>query len=191
MSSEHSKDPEFELDETYLEILRQLRRDSRMSVAALAEAVGISRSNAYARLNTLVESGVIERFTIDINPSLIGKKVSAFVFVSLDQSKWKQFGMQLSALSALAYYAVTTGEYDVMLRLRADDVPGIQHAVVDVISQWECVRDTETVFLMQEQASDFDLAPQKVQPATLDLLGVLKFESNAARGFRDGLGAED
>ena len=46
MSSEHSKDPEFELDETYLEILRQLRRDSRMSVAALAEAVGISRSNA-------------------------------------------------------------------------------------------------------------------------------------------------
>ncbi|WP_072343102.1 Lrp/AsnC family transcriptional regulator [Actinomyces urinae] len=80
MSGEHSKDPEFELDETYLEILRYLRRDSRMSVAALAEAVGISRSNAYARLNTLVESGVIERFTVDINPSLIGKKVSAFVF---------------------------------------------------------------------------------------------------------------
>ncbi|WP_072343099.1 Lrp/AsnC ligand binding domain-containing protein [Actinomyces urinae] len=99
--------------------------------------------------------------------------------------------MQLSALSELDYYAVTTGEYDVMLRLRADDVPGIQHAVVDVISQWECVRDTETVFLMQEQDSDFDLAPQKVQPATLDLLGVLKFESNAARGFRGGIGAED
>lgn len=185
MNSEQSGESRFELDDTYLEILDHLRRDSRISVAALAEAVGISRSNAYARLNALVDAGVIERFTVDINPRMIGKKVSAFVFVSLDQSKWKQFGMQLGALAELDYYAVTTGEYDVMLRLRADDVPGIQHAVVDVISQWECVRDTETVFLMQEQESDYDLSAQKTRPATLDLLGVLNFESKASRSLRD------
>ncbi|MDO5034893.1 MAG: Lrp/AsnC family transcriptional regulator [Actinomycetaceae bacterium] len=185
MSSDKSADPGFELDDIYLEILTQLRRDSRISVATLAEEVGISRSNAYARLNTLVNAGVIKRFTIDIDPRLVGKKVSALVFVSLDQSKWKQFGMQLGALAELDYYAVTTGEYDVVLRLRADDVPGIQHAVVDVISQWECVRDTETVFLMQEQSSDFDLAPQDVHPATLDLLGVLNFEAKASRSLRD------
>lgn len=184
MSARKSMDLDFELDETYLKILDHLRRDSRMSVAALAEAVGVSRSNAYSRLNTLIESGVIERFTVDINPRLVGKKVSALVFVSLDQSKWKQFGMQLSQLEQMDYYAVTTGEYDVVLRLRADDVPGIQHAVVDVISQWSCVRDTETVFLMQEQSSDYDLAPFQVESGTLDPLGVLNFNSAAQRSIR-------
>lgn len=184
MSAEKSTDLDFELDETYLKILDHLRRDSRISVAALAEAVGVSRSNAYSRLNTLIESGVIERFTIDVNPRLVGKKVSALVFVSLDQSKWKQFGMQLSQLEQMDYYAVTTGEYDVVLRLRADDVPGIQHAVVDVISQWSCVRDTETVFLMQEQNSDYDLAPLDVESGTLDPLGVLNFNSAAKRSLR-------
>ncbi|MDO5048575.1 MAG: Lrp/AsnC family transcriptional regulator [Actinomycetaceae bacterium] len=184
MGSEGSKDLDFELDETFLKILDELRKDSRISVAALAEAVGISRSNAYSRLNALIESGVIERFTVEINPRLVGKKVSALVFVSLDQSKWKQFGMQLGQLEQMDYYAVTTGGYDAVLRLRADDVPGIQHAVVDVISQWSCVRDTETVFLMQEQSSDYALAPLDVETGTLDPMGVLNFDSAATRSLR-------
>lgn len=178
MSQGRSLDLDFELDDTYYKILDELRKDSRISVAALADAVGISRSNAYSRLNTLIDSGVIERFTVDINHRLVGKKVSALVFVSLDQNKWKQFGMNLSQLEQLDYYAVSTGGYDVILRLRADDVPGIQHAVVDVISQWPCVRDTETVFLMQEQTSDYALEPLELKSATLDPLGVLNFESD-------------
>ncbi|MFC5946451.1 winged helix-turn-helix transcriptional regulator, partial [Micromonospora harpali] len=38
-----------ELDATHLKILEVLRENGRISVAALAERVGISRANAYTR----------------------------------------------------------------------------------------------------------------------------------------------
>ncbi|MDO5720553.1 MAG: Lrp/AsnC family transcriptional regulator [Actinomycetaceae bacterium] len=167
------------LDDIYLAMLNELRNDSRVSIAALANKLGISRSNAYARLNALVDAHIIQRYTVDIDPNKLGKKITALVFVSLDQSAWKEFGKHLHELRELDYYAITTGSYDAMLRVRADDVPGIQRVVIEEISQWPCVRDTETVFLMHEQHFDYDLDHVSTPGTSLEALGMMGFVATA------------
>ena len=55
------------MDSTDLAILDELRRDARTSVSEVATRVGISRANAYARVKRLVDSRVIQGFTIDVD----------------------------------------------------------------------------------------------------------------------------
>lgn len=182
MANSDSPLGEAHLDDVYIAMLDELRDDSRISIAALANKLGISRSNAYARLNALVDAHIIQRYTVDIDPNKLGKKITALVFVSLDQSAWKEFAEHLHEVRELDYYAITTGSYDAMLRVRADDVPGIQRVVIEQISQWPCVRDTETVFLMHEQRFDYDLDHVSKPGTSLEALGMMGFVATTPHG---------
>ncbi|MGO7983707.1 Lrp/AsnC family transcriptional regulator, partial [Rhizobium johnstonii] len=61
-----------ELDDLDRRILQELRKDGRASVSAVAAATHISRANAYARVNRLVETKVIRGFGARIDPVLAG-----------------------------------------------------------------------------------------------------------------------
>ena len=60
------------LDQIDRAIITELTRDGRLSVAALAERVHISRAHCYSRLNRLQEDGVITGFSATIDPVKAG-----------------------------------------------------------------------------------------------------------------------
>lgn len=63
------------MDDLDHKLLSQLRGDARRPAAALAKELGISRATVRARINRLIETGVISGFTIMVRehdrPSLI------------------------------------------------------------------------------------------------------------------------
>lgn len=59
------------LDEKDQKILKMLTEDSRLQWAEIGASLGISSVAARRRVLNLVESGVISRFTIDIDYDLI------------------------------------------------------------------------------------------------------------------------
>ncbi|MFK0687352.1 Lrp/AsnC family transcriptional regulator [Mesorhizobium sp. IMUNJ 23033] len=67
-----------ELDAADLKILRLLEKDARTSTAELARAVGLSAPVA-ERIKRLQENGVIEIYTVRINPAALGMKLSAWL----------------------------------------------------------------------------------------------------------------
>ena len=60
-------------------LLRLLQQDGRQTHAALAQAVGLSRPSVIERLRKLKKSGIIRGYTVVLNPSALGKEVTAFV----------------------------------------------------------------------------------------------------------------
>lgn len=60
-----------DLDDTDRELLRRLLEDGRQSYSALAEAVGLSAPAVSDRIDRLQELGVIERFTVDLDRSVL------------------------------------------------------------------------------------------------------------------------
>jgi len=68
-----------DLDAVDLKILRFLEKDARISTAELARAVGLSAPSVAERLRKLQESGVIEAYTVRINPAALGMKLSAWL----------------------------------------------------------------------------------------------------------------
>jgi Lrp/AsnC family leucine-responsive transcriptional regulator len=60
-------------------LLRLLQQDGRQTHAALAQAVGLSRPSVIERLRKLKKSGIIRGYTVVLNPSALGREVTAFV----------------------------------------------------------------------------------------------------------------
>ncbi|MBN3524774.1 Lrp/AsnC family transcriptional regulator [Paenibacillus apiarius] len=76
--------PASSLDEIDKTILSLLHENSRISYTDLAKEVNLSRVAVQARVNALMEEGVLEKFTIVINPEKIGIGVSAFFNVEVE-----------------------------------------------------------------------------------------------------------
>jgi len=71
-----------DLDETDLEILQLLLADARRPYSDIADAVGLSAPAVSDRVARLQETGVVNRFTLDIDRSQLRKGVP--VLVGLD-----------------------------------------------------------------------------------------------------------
>jgi DNA-binding Lrp family transcriptional regulator len=139
-----------ELDATHLKILEVLRENGRISVAALAERVGISRANAYTRFEALRADGAIKRFTAEIDPVRTGLGITALIFVTVRQQMWKQFRAELARMPEVEYCAITTGQHDAMILVRMGDVAAVHAMVTDRLANIPAVKATETVFILDE-----------------------------------------
>lgn len=148
-----------QLDDLHIRMVDLLRKNGRLSIAALAKELEISRSNAYQRYEALINSGVITGFTATLNFQAAGVGVAALVFVNLEQSKWLEFRQQLTTIAELEYFAVTTGQHDGMLLVRAPHVAAIHQLVSSNLATWPSVRSNETVFLMDEQWDRVEIEP--------------------------------
>lgn len=67
-----------QLDVIDQSILALLAANSRMSFVDIAKAVGLSRVAVASRIEALENSGVIEQYTILVNPHKMGSQISAF-----------------------------------------------------------------------------------------------------------------
>jgi DNA-binding Lrp family transcriptional regulator len=78
-------------------ILELLIEDSRMSFAEIGRRVGLSRGYTRARIQQLVDKGVIEKFTAVVNPVKMGRAVSAFVDARLRPDVIERYAQTLGA----------------------------------------------------------------------------------------------
>ena len=58
-------------------LLRELQKDSRLTMQELAQRVGMSSSACWRRVRNLEESGVIDRYAVIVNPRKVSKLSSA------------------------------------------------------------------------------------------------------------------
>ncbi|MFX3636446.1 MAG: Lrp/AsnC family transcriptional regulator [Candidatus Pristimantibacillus sp.] len=84
------------IDEIDRKIISALHTNGRISYTDLAKDIGLSRVAVQARINTLMDSGVIERFTAVINPEKIGITVSAFFNVEVEPKFLHEVADQLA-----------------------------------------------------------------------------------------------
>ncbi|MEU4823632.1 Lrp/AsnC family transcriptional regulator [Actinomadura citrea] len=154
-----------ELDSINLKMLEVLRQDGRISIAALAQRVGISRANAYMRFEALRTSGVISRFTAQVDPVRTGLGICALIFVTVRQQMWPQFRAQLSLMPEVEYCAITTGQHDAMIQIRATDVAAVHRLVSERLAGIPAVKASETVLILDEVIRRPFVLPSDYTPA--------------------------
>lgn len=101
--------PNLTLDERDKQILSLLHEDGRMSYTDLGKQVGLSRVAVQARIQQLIEAGVIERFTTVINPAKIGIHVSVFFNVEVEPKFLEAVALQLEQETAVTSLYHMTG----------------------------------------------------------------------------------
>jgi len=101
-----------ELDEIDRKILRELRRDGRISNASLADKIGLSASPCWNRVRQLEEAGVIEGYTVLLNQKMLGVPDTVMIEVTLDRhddDTFERFGQALADMPEVLEAYLLTG----------------------------------------------------------------------------------
>lgn len=78
------------------QILRLLMKNGRMSYADMARELDCSRAHARDVVRKLEEDGVIEQFTVILNPDKLGKRISAFLDVQVTPARLEDTAQELA-----------------------------------------------------------------------------------------------
>ena len=117
----------FMLDRIDRDILAALQVDGTLSIAALAERVGLSSTPCWKRLKRLEDDGVIERRVALLDRKKVGLPVTVFVSVRTAQhdEKWlSQFVAAVIGLPEVLEFHRMIGEVDYLLKVVATDMDG-------------------------------------------------------------------
>ncbi len=86
------------LDQKDLKVLYFLKNNARMSLTDLGKIVDLSPAGVTLRINKLIESGVIDRFTIKINYQILSPNSQRYEFLgNIDFTKASEVIQQLQA----------------------------------------------------------------------------------------------
>lgn len=115
------------LDRLDYAILGALQLDGDLSVAALAERVGLSSTPCWKRLKRLEDEGYITDRVALVHGKKVGLPVTAFVSVRIQQhdEKWvEQFTTAASALPEVLELHRMSGDVDYLLKVVTTDIDG-------------------------------------------------------------------
>ena len=144
------------LDAIDQDILQMLQADGRASIRSVAERVHVSRANAYARINRLIEDGVIRGFGARVDHERAGQGTSAYITLKIVQNSWRTVRDQLRALPGTSHIAQVGGDFDVLLLVHTLDNRSLRELVLDRLQAIPEVLSTRTLLVFEEE----DLEPQ-------------------------------
>jgi Lrp/AsnC family transcriptional regulator len=106
-------------------ILDLLQRDATLSIAEIADQVGLSQTPCWKRIQRLESNGIIERRVAILNPEKLGLGLT--VFVSIETSDHSQawltrFAEIVSAMPEVLELYRMAGDIDYMLRVIVADM---------------------------------------------------------------------
>lgn len=101
------------LDSTDRQLLHALQRDGRASISELANRLGLSRATVRTRLDRLIETGAIRRFTVEVG-SNDESRIHAIVLIRLQGSMSRTVIRALSALAGIDQLHATNGAWDLV-----------------------------------------------------------------------------
>lgn len=146
------------LDERDWEILGELMQDGRKSAIEISESLGIPRATVQERLRRLVSTGVIRRFAAIPDYAKIGKQVTAYVYVSFGGEQnvsQRNLAEQVAKIPGVYEVSVVSGDWDIMLKVRAGSVEQVGGFVVDRLRAIKGVQKTYTSVVFQTIKESF------------------------------------
>ena len=147
------------MDEYDRKILSVLSVEGRISMTALGERVGLSKTPVTARVKRLEEEGVITGYRAILSASKLGVEHIAFLEVKLSDTREKAldaFNQAVRAIPEVEACHMIAGGFDYLIKVRTSDIFAYRQVLGEQLSRLPNVASTSTYISMQ---SVVDTAP--------------------------------
>lgn len=136
-----------DLSETDRRLLAALRQDARASVTTLAGQLKLSRATVQTRLERLVDRGIIQRFTIDVDARAEHDLIRAIMLIELEGKLSKPVIAALRRLPEIGSLHTTNGNWDLVAHIEAYSLPEFD-LVLRKVREIDGVLNSETSILL-------------------------------------------
>ena len=125
--------------------------EPRIGVLEASRRLGVARGTVQARLDKLVERGVVRSFAPEVDPAALGYDVTAFVTLEIRQAQGADaLTEHLSAIPEVLEAHTITGSGDLLVRIVARSNADLQR-VIDLIVSAEGIHRSASVIALQTQ----------------------------------------
>ena len=131
------------MDETDHHLLSLLRQDARLSVAALAQKLDVSRGTVSNRIRRLEDEGVIVGYTVRLRPDVQHNAIKAWMSIAVEGNQTRTVIASLLGEPGVASLHDTNGRWDLLAELRAGSLQELAK-VLERIRLLKGISNTET-----------------------------------------------
>ena len=131
------------LDKKDIELLDILKKDSSSPFVEIAESLGVTDGTIHQRVRKLKKSGVIKRFTIELNEEIIGNTSLAYILVTVNPGSIERVSKEMiKNPEVLEVHEVHT-RGDLLTKIRASSDDEIRDIIVKKLRTIDGVVDSE------------------------------------------------
>lgn len=132
----------FKIDEIDIKILCELRINSRRSIRQFANAISESHSTVYNRINRLESAGIIKKWTVALDYSLLNLDIVFYVAISVEYEDYEtsspkfnflQICDVITRLKGVCELNLINGEYDILAKVRTNSLQASAEIIIDQI----------------------------------------------------------
>lgn len=154
-----------ELDAVDARILDLLQQDASLSIAEIAEKVGLSSSPAWRRIERLKRAGIILKQVTLLDHEKLGLTFEVFASVKLQlpsRDNLEKFETAVATWPEVVECATVTGQVDYMLRVITRDMHAYDDFLRDKMLGLGLVSDVQSRIVMR--------TPKRTTSAPLELI---------------------
>jgi len=122
------------IDKVDRQILKLLQQDSSRTIKELANQLKLTSTPVFKRIKRLEQLGVITAYNAIVNPEILGKKLFAFIQVSLKTHNKKDINELMDVVLSLdeileCHYV--TGGADLLIKVLVSDIEEYNHFITE------------------------------------------------------------
>ena len=158
------------VDKFDLAILKVLQEDARASLQAMSERVGLSSSPCWARIKRMESEGVIQGYTVRVDPPSIGLSETVIVQVTLESHTDEtlyDFGRMLEQIPEVMEAYLVSGDYDYYIRIAVKDTRDYERLLRERLYRIPGIRHSKSSFVLRTLKES--LIPLSAAPAAVSV----------------------
>lgn len=120
------------MDDLDNKLLDLLTRDARRSATDLARDLKVSRGTIQNRIDRLVQTQVIHRFTVELGPGETDHQISAFTLIRVRADDGKVAVASLKRIPGVTDISTLSGAFDLVVELRCASLKQLDATLDDI-----------------------------------------------------------
>ncbi|MBI2655110.1 Lrp/AsnC family transcriptional regulator [Candidatus Woesearchaeota archaeon] len=143
------------IDEKDWKILEILKENSNLSTYKISKKTLIPVTTVNNRIKKLKKTGVIKKFTVEVDKNKLGFNLTAYILISLSLRELKEEKMNVRDLVRIIKKNPdiesvdnVTGDFDIILKIHARDINDVNDYVVNTLAGLKGVEKTKTALIL-------------------------------------------
>ena len=149
-----------QIDGIDAKILHLIQSNAALSVADIADQVGLSSSPCWRRIKRMEEVGIIKQRVTILDRSKLGLDFEVFVAVKLalpNRANMEKFEKAVRNMPEVVQCAVVTGAVDFMLRVITKDMHSYEDFLREVLLSIDLISDVQSRIVLRQSKDTYAL----------------------------------
>ncbi len=144
------------LDEKDLAILTLIQDNSKLTANQIAKKIGAPITTVFAKTKRMEELGIIRQYRAILNPQKLNLGTSAFILASVSYRTkddtpitQRDVAEEIARFPEVQEVHIITGDWDLLVKLRAENVEAVGKFVVDKLRNIKGLDKTLTCMVFE------------------------------------------